>query len=189
MDFLNEMGKRFSNVARTVSEKNRDGAEANRLAEELHAAEAELEKLYAGYGRACYVLRLGGGDRAAADDWVARIRALTARVEALAAQRESWREPRRCASCGALQPRSARFCSACGKRMADDAPPADPPPEMGPFCPACGAAIGPGEKRCAVCGALTEEAGGAPAPDFEPDAALLARIDVEEPAPGEAEDF
>ena len=62
MDFLNEFGKRFSNVARSVSEKSKEGAELSRLNGEVKASEAALEQLYARYGRLCYARREGGGD-------------------------------------------------------------------------------------------------------------------------------
>ena len=117
MDFLSGFSKRFSSAARSVSEKNRESAEQARISDELREATAELERLFADYGRACYVLRLGEGDRAAADDLVVRIRAAHARVDALSARRDDWRAPVKCAACGALMPRGARFCSNCGKRV------------------------------------------------------------------------
>ena len=39
MDFLKEFSKQFSSVARSVTEKSKDGAGANRLAAELKLAE------------------------------------------------------------------------------------------------------------------------------------------------------
>ena len=61
MDFLSGFSKRFSSAARSVSEKNRESAEQARISDELREATAELERLFADYGRACYVLRLGEG--------------------------------------------------------------------------------------------------------------------------------
>lgn len=187
MDFLSGFSKRFSSAARSVSEKNRESAEQARISDELREATAELERLFADYGRACYVLRLGEGDRAAADDLVVRIRAAHARVDALSARRDDWRAPVKCAACGALMPRGARFCSNCGKRVSAAEVQPRPLPEPDRYCPRCGAACGESESVCAVCGAMLDGSAGEPAPRFDPDAALLARIDVEEPAPGETE--
>ena len=184
MDFLSGFGKRFSNAARSASEKNRESAEQARINDELREASAELDKLFAAYGRACYVLRLGEGDRAAADDLVVRIRAAHARVDALTARRDEWREPVRCAACGALQPRGARYCNSCGKRISAQEAQPEPLPDAGRYCPKCGASCGEEEAVCAVCGAMLDDSAGEPAPVFEPDAALLAQIDVEEPADG-----
>ena len=53
MDFLSGFGKRFSSAARSAADKNRESAEAARIAGELHAATEALEQLFADYGRAC----------------------------------------------------------------------------------------------------------------------------------------
>ena len=186
MDFLSGFSKRFSSAARSAADRNRESAEAARIAGELREAAEALEQLFAAYGRACYLLRLGEGDRAAADDLVVRIRAAQARIEALETQREAWRAPVRCASCGAMQPREARFCANCGKRLIAEQPAREELPEPGMrYCPGCGAACAPEEKACAVCGALLDGGIGEPAPAFRPDEGLLERIDVEEPAPEE----
>lgn len=180
MDFLSEFGKRVSNVARSVTDKGRDNSEAARLTEELRAAGVELDRLFAAYGRLCFA----GGSDAAVADLEAQIRANTARVEALSARREDWMGARRCASCGAAHPKSARYCSNCGKRLA--VAPAEPLPEPKDeeYCPRCGAAMAEGARFCPVCGAEPGAAEEAPPEPFVPDAQAIARIDVEEPAPG-----
>ena len=183
MDFLSEFSKRVSNVARSVTDKGREGAEANRLSEELRAATAELDRLFAMYGRVCFA----GENGDATADLVAQIRAGMARVEALSARREAWQGARKCPSCGAPQARDARFCSGCGKRLSD--PPAEPAPEADDarYCPKCGASVAPDERFCPVCGTGLEGGADEPAPAFEPDARVLDAIDVEEPVPDDAD--
>lgn len=178
MDFLSEFGKRFSNVARSVADKGRDNPEAARLNDELRAAGEALERLFADYGRVCYT----AGNLEAGADLAARIRAGMARVEALSACRDDLQAGRRCAACGTFQPRSARFCANCGKRLADTAAAPEPEADAGAFCPRCGAAMTPDRRFCPVCGADREGGADALPPAFEADAAALEGIDVEEPA-------
>lgn len=179
MDFFKEFGKQFSSVARSVTEKSKESAEVIRLAGELRAAQEGLEQLYARYGKACYLLQGGKGSRDAAAELVLRIRAEEARVEELAGAYDAAREMKRCLSCGAIFPREARFCSACGKRLPEDSPKPEPV-AVGEYCPACGAAREGDEPRCPVCGADFEPLKVAePAPEPEP--AVSDGPDIEEP--------
>ena len=170
MDFLNEFGKRFTNVARSVTEKSKENAEVTRLNGELHAAEAALEQLFARFGRLCY--SGGGGEEAEA--LATRIRAAELLVRELTERRDAAREYKRCLSCGAVFPREAKFCSACGKRLPDEAPKPEPVAE-GEYCPDCGALRENGEPRCPVCGAYF---------DAEPDAPDETAPEAPAPAPG-----
>ena len=151
MDFLNEFTKRFSNVARSVTEKSKEGAEITRLNGEVRAAQEALEQLYARYGRLCYLRQAGGGDARAEEELAVRIRAGELRLEELTRRRDAAREFKRCLGCGAVHPREAKFCSACGKRLPDEAPRPEPVDE-GEYCPNCGALREGGEPRCPVCG-------------------------------------
>ena len=170
MDFLNEFGKRFTNVARSVTEKSKENAEVARLNGELHAAEAALEQLFARFGRLCY----SGGGGEEAEDLATRIRAAELLVRELTERRDAAREYKRCLSCGAVFPREAKFCSACGKRLPDEAPKPEPVAE-GEYCPDCGALRENGEPRCPVCGAYF---------DAEPDAPDETAPEAPAPAPG-----
>ena len=145
----------------------------------LRDARDALEKLYARYGKACFAMRQGGGDREAAEQLELRIRAAILREEEVAARRDAAREMKRCPGCGAVHPKEARFCSGCGKRLPEEAPKPEPV-AVGEYCPACGAAREPGEVRCPVCGADFEpRAIGEPAPEIEP--AAPDGPDIEEP--------
>ena len=179
MDFFKEFGKQVTSVARSVTEKSKENAEANRLGGELRSAREGLERLYARYGKACYALQNGRGSRDEAAELTLRIRAEEARIEELSEAYDAAREMKRCLSCGAIFPREARFCSACGKRLPEEAPKPEPV-AVGEYCPACGAAREPGEVRCPVCGADFEpRAIGEPAPEIEP--AAPDGPDIEEP--------
>ena len=176
MDFLNEFSKRFSSVARSVSGAPKEPAEVTRLNGELREAEAALEKLYARYGQLCFD---GFADGKEAAGLATRIRAGRLQVAELTEQRDAARDYKRCLGCGAVHPREAKFCSACGKRLPDAAPKPEPV-EIGEYCPGCGALREGDAPRCPVCGAYFD---AAPEPAVSPEPAAPAALgpDVEEP--------
>ena len=178
MDFFNDLGKRVSSVARSVSEKTRDSVESTRLAGDLRAQKSALDQLYAELGQLCYEIRLGRGDADQAEKVFNEIQRVHARIEELNAQRDALRDVRRCQSCGAVMPRDARYCSACGKRMPEDAPvPEAPGPADVEYCPDCGAQRVNGDPFCAVCGRSFD-----PAPPARPaPAPTPVPVDAEEP--------
>ena len=151
MDFFREFSKQLSGRGRTASERLKEEAEFNRLSAELADAEAALERLYTRYGRACYAVRAGQGDPDAARELALRIQATEAQVEELSAARDAARELKRCLNCGAVFGREARFCSACGKKLPEEAPKPEPV-KPGEYCPECGAKREDGDARCPVCG-------------------------------------
>ena len=167
MDFLKEFSKQFSSMARSASEKSKDGAEVNRLGAELKAAEASLDSLYGRFGRACYALRSGGGNPDAVEELAMRIRSETARMEELAQAVNAARELKRCPGCGAIFPKEARFCSACGKKLPEEAPKPEPM-NPGEYCPACGAERVSGEPVCQVCGTRFDPLTSPEAPESIP---------------------
>ena len=181
MDFLNDLGKRFSSVARSVSEKTKDSVESSRLASDLRLQKNALEQLYTELGKLCYDLRLGQGDEDQVEKVFSNIQRARERIEALTAQRDAIRDVRRCPSCGAVVSKEARFCSACGKRLPEDAPvPEEPGPANVEYCPDCGAQRNGSDRFCAVCGKSFEPAADAPeAPADEP--ADPVQINTEEP--------
>ena len=179
MDFFKEFGKQFTSVARSVTEKTKESAETGKLGSELRSAREGLERLYARYGKACYALQNGRGNRDEVAELTLRIRAEEARIGELDAAWVAAREVKRCLSCGAVFPKEARFCSACGKRLPEEAPRPEPV-AVGEYCPACGAAREDGEVRCPVCGADFEPRAAASEPAPEP-APVPEGPDIEEP--------
>ena len=180
MDFLNEFTKKVSSMARSVTEKSKEGAELSRLNAELRGATDELERLYARYGRWCYENRQGGGDAEEARQLELRIRAAEMQVEEMTDRRDAAREMKRCIGCGAVYPVQARFCCNCGRRLPEGTPRPEPM-APGEYCPVCGAVLEAGDARCPVCGAEWDGEEQAPQTPAAP-AADEPVEQIEEPA-------
>ena len=181
MEFFNDLSKRFSSVARSVTEKTKDGVEVTRIASDLRIQRNALEQLYTELGKVCYAIRIGDGDPEQAEQLSERIQRTRARIEELTAQRDAIRDVRRCLSCGTVMPKEARFCSACGKRMPEDPPQADINGLADrEYCPDCGAQRSPSDRFCVVCGRPFDAVSPA-APPKSPDIEAPAPINEEEP--------
>jgi len=182
MDFLNDIGRKFSHMARSVTEKTREGVENTRIFTDLRSAKNDLEELYCEYGRVCYEIRQGTGDQAEADAIAERIGECLERIRELTALREEIRATRRCPACGSNQGKDARFCAHCGTRLPEDAPQpertADPEEE---FCPGCGALRENDEKFCPVCGRSFESEEVVEEPAKSVPARPVSTVDAEEP--------
>ena len=180
MDFFNDLSKRFSSVARSVTEKARDSVESTRLASDLRVQKNALEQLYTELGRLCYDIRMDKGDADQAEQLFDKIQRSRERIEELTAQRDAIRDVRRCPSCGGVMSRDARFCSACGKRLPEEAPVPEPEsPADAEYCPECGAQRTADEKFCSVCGKPFEPA--APEPPEEIEIVEPLTVNTEEP--------
>ena len=150
MDFLNDLGKRFTRVARSVQERTREGWESTRLSADLYSLRGDLERQYTALGEA-YFKAVSAGEEVP-QELVSRVKATVDRIDELTALREN---RVRCPACGSFQAPEARFCSKCGRRMPEDAPePVEEPVEEdeSEYCPECGAMRHEDSNFCAVCG-------------------------------------
>lgn len=182
MEFFNDLSKRFSNVAKSVTEKTKDSVEVTRLASDLRIQRNALEQLYAELGKVCFEIRMGDGDTEQAEQLAQRIQRTRERIDELTAQRDAIRDVRRCPGCGAVMAREARFCSTCGHRMPEDAPRADADdPADAEYCPDCGAQRSEGERFCTVCGKSFETDAPAPAAEEDVEVVEVKPINTEEP--------
>lgn len=153
MDFLNDIGKKVFRAARSVQELTREGVESTRLAADLRAARAELDKRYLALGRAYYAVVSGDVDEVP-QELIEGVSGALAEIDSLNAQRERARAQEKCPGCGAMQSEGARFCSNCGRRMPEQAPAlAEETPEAAEeYCAECGAMRHGESKFCPVCG-------------------------------------
>lgn len=183
MDFLNDIGRKFTSMARSVTEKTREGVENTRIFTDLRGARNDLEALYCEYGKVCYGILQGADEQIQADVIAARIAECLERIETLEAQRDEMRAGKRCPACGSNQAKDARFCSGCGARLPEEAP----KPEVQPvdaeeeFCPGCGALRENDERFCPVCGKDFEQPEAEEEAEKPVSAQPAAQDDPEEP--------
>lgn len=155
MDFLNDLGRKFTKAARSVQEMTLDTVESSRLAEKVreYSVRSELENLHAEIGRAYLKSLDGEGDVPA--ELIERARAVAKRLAAMEGPKDA--DLRRCPHCGTPADKSSAYCSRCGKPLPDDAPApavsAMPEADEPEYCADCGAMRQSGSKYCAVCGA------------------------------------
>lgn len=152
MDFFNDLSKKFSHAARTVQERTREGVENTKIAMNISAARADLDRQLIDLGRAYYENVVNGGPEVA-KSLIHAVRESMAQIESLTAQRDRMRQQARCPACGAAQPEEARFCANCGRPMPEKAPEiAENPAEEVQYCEQCGAMREGSARFCAVCG-------------------------------------
>lgn len=188
MEFLNDLGKRFTRVARSVQERTREGLENTRLSADLYSLRGDLERQYTALGEAYFKAQMSGEE--VAPELFSRVKATYERIEELTAQREN---RVRCPACGAYQSEDARFCSKCGRRMpeeAPDVPDEDSDEDESEYCPVCGAMRHDGGSFCDVCGhefsAKTEEIEPKEEAQGEPE--VIEKTPAEEPDHSENEE-
>lgn len=152
MAFFNDFKDLFTSAAQSVSNKTRDGVESARIAGECRGIANDLANLYEQIGRSYVDSK--GADSDTMNALCARAMELRERLEALERQRLMMKNQYRCPSCGAAAAKDARFCSACGRRMPDEAPAREvsSPAEQAQYCPECGAMRAGGDRYCPVCG-------------------------------------
>lgn len=151
MDFFNGLGRKFTNVARTVQEITRDSVENNRLSSDMKSAEEELDRRCAVLGRA-YFETLENPDAKIPASVIDAVRDAMNRVAALTAQRDRLNRRTRCPACGAVQAEDANFCSNCGRAMPEAVQEAPAPDAEAEYCERCGAMRGGEARFCEVCG-------------------------------------
>lgn len=157
MDFFNDLSKKFSQAARTVQERTRDGVESTRLSMDLRAVNAELEKNYTALGRAYYEsLTVEGA--IVPEELIHRVHNCLVQIENLTTLRDRARQQTRCPSCGAVQPDGSRYCSHCGRPMPEAMPviPEESIYQDAQYCEKCGAMREGMSRFCAVCGSPFE---------------------------------
>ena len=88
MDFLNDLGKRFTRVARSVQERTREGWESTRLSADLYSLRGDLERQYTALGEA-YFKAVSAGEEVP-EELITRVKATVDRIDELTALREKY---------------------------------------------------------------------------------------------------
>lgn len=184
MEFFNDLGKKFSQAARSVQERTREGVESTKLTVNISAARAELDSRLAALGRAYYEHVVNGAPEAD-ESLIRAVRESIAQIESLSAQRDRVRQQTRCPACGSAQPVDARFCANCGRPMPEKPPETAAPADGVQYCEQCGAMREGDARFCAVCGSSFIPEDNPPA--LEPAPAAAPMPAPEEPADTSAE--
>lgn len=151
MDFFNDLSKKFSQAARTVQERTREGVETTKLSVDIRAARTELDARMLALGRAYYEHIANGGPDVD-ESLIRAVRESVAQIENLTAQRDRVRQQTRCPACGSAQPEGSRFCANCGRPMPEKSPEIAAPADNIQYCEQCGAMREGNSRFCAVCG-------------------------------------
>ncbi len=131
MPLFQGLGKRVSEVAKSVGQKTAEAAETARLNNRIAAKEAEIEQLFLQIGKAYYSMRGAGGACEAADMFCQKVAALEQECVALREEIDALRRQSRCPNCGGVQPVEASFCASCGTKLPKPVRP-EPEPEDQP---------------------------------------------------------
>lgn len=153
MDFLGDLGRKFSHAARAVTERTREGVENTKLSADIRSARSELESRLAELGRAYYDSVTVEGC-SVPEALILRVRDSMAQLEALTLQRERGSRQSRCPGCGSVQGAEAKFCSNCGRPMPEGSPVIAETEDGEEYCNSCGAMRLSESRYCEVCGAV-----------------------------------
>ena len=165
MDFFNDIGKRFTNAAKTVQKRTREGAEISKLHSALRALKDERKKLFTSLGET-YFKSLEDGDGADQLEFlVEQLKQLAVKEKELQAQVDKLSQQKRCVKCGSVVGIEAKFCPNCGERIPEEAPAEAAPEASQPveYCPSCGAVRQAYSRFCIVCGKPFEQEAPQPA--------------------------
>ena len=112
MNFLNDINGTVNDITRKTKEK----VEAAKIAGEIRALKADMNKAYTEYGKACFGEKIGQ-DGMPSDAFFETLLSYKARLGKLNERLDTLRSIRRCPACGTPQEDEAVFCNRCGARM------------------------------------------------------------------------
>ena len=113
MSFLEQLGKKLSDVGQGAAQQTRNLADRAKLSNAIFEREKQIRGWYAEIGRT-YFLEHGQDPDAICREQIAAIQEAIAQNEADRKQMEELRGGARCPSCGAAAPDGAQFCPNCG---------------------------------------------------------------------------
>ncbi|SMC57768.1 zinc ribbon domain-containing protein [Papillibacter cinnamivorans] len=123
MAFLDNFGKKMSQVAQTAMEKSKDLAENAKLNLAIAAEEREIEKAYKQMGE-WYFNNYGDNCDPSQAETTAKIKASLAKIEELRAQLDAEdgtpaaeKTGKTCPTCGEKVEEDSKFCPACGAQL------------------------------------------------------------------------
>ena len=116
MALFEDLGKRVSNAAKTVTRRTQEAADAVKLNGQIASYQEQIEELFMQVGKAYFAVHSAGGNEVA-DKLCAEIEHMQAEQKSVREQLDALRNVRRCPNCGETQAASAAFCASCGTKM------------------------------------------------------------------------
>lgn len=115
MSFLNDFGKKVTDIAQNAGKITKEAAEVARLNGKKQSIYQQIEGLYGDLGRKYYSNRKG--DLSEADALCEQIASLKGEIDHLTQQVDKIRKQKRCPGCGQPLTGNAKFCANCGAKL------------------------------------------------------------------------
>jgi ribosomal protein L40E len=150
MSFLDQIGKKISDVGQGVAQSTKNFADVTKLNGMISDEEKKIAVLYGNIGKA-YYSRHREDPGAEELDSINAVNEAFQNIEQYREQIKQIKGTKVCENCGAELASGASFCTNCGAQVAQ--PQAAPSSDGSGVCPSCGKPVAPGSKFCTNCGA------------------------------------
>lgn len=118
MDFLNDLGKKLSETAKTVTKKSEELVEITKLNLAIGSDEDKIKKLFAEMGEELYRQYIVGKSFGEEFDLRCQnIKSLELNIEETKKKIQALKGTRICPACSASVDTEVSFCPACGKKL------------------------------------------------------------------------
>ncbi|MCM1106174.1 MAG: zinc ribbon domain-containing protein [Blautia sp.] len=119
MSFLDDFGRRVSDVSQSAVQKGREVADVAKCKAAISDEEKKLEHLYAQLGR-LYMSQHKDDPEEIFAGYISAIRASEQKLLGYKNNLGALKNMAKCAGCGVMVPRDSRFCPKCGAPMDGD---------------------------------------------------------------------
>lgn len=156
MSFLNDLGKKFSEVTQEVSKKSGEVVNSTKINMSIKAEREKIERLQIDIGKRIYEKF---DQKQEVDEGVKefceQIKIIEGTIDELNQKLQDIKNVRKCTSCGKEISKEIKFCPGCGGKQEDVVESVKEVEEKVKKC-ACGAELEEGAVFCVSCGAKVE---------------------------------
>ncbi len=157
MAFLDNIGKKISDVSQSTIQKSKELADSAKYKSLISDEEKKITNTHTQMGKLYAELHADAPEEAFAG-FMEALKASKEKIEEYEQKLIELKGVSRCPSCGAEVPNGSLFCATCGTKMAQpsvEVPSEEVQSEAAPavmYCTSCGAVVPNGSKFCTVCG-------------------------------------
>ncbi len=154
MSFLEQMGKKISDVSQGVVQQTKNFSDATRINNAISEKKKTMSKLMWEMGQDYYI-KHKKDISCEEQEYIDQINAIFKEVLQLQKELEKHKEMDTCRSCGTLLEEGTLFCTNCGTPVANEGEEVGDEKESdsnGRICPACGEEIDDDSYFCCYCG-------------------------------------